>query len=249
MRDLQVYVHAHRPFPFQPSNWLKLVSNACDDVPGAEKLADRMPGVPLQSWNSFLALADADAENVGLLSYRRYPLFTAQHRCVHYKIHMDPTPETMRYLASDEQAAAALALLDSHDVIQFRPYILNMNVREQFACYSPPALWDLMLEELEGMGLGESLGYFEANNAHVWNALLVAKRGVVAECAEFVAELCRRLQDREAYRRIATEKFVSPNGVRHNMIEVAPEYAIPLWVFHKRLRSAYVPLVALDKNI
>jgi len=250
LRDLQVYVHTHRPFPFQPSNWLKLVSyERAPDLPGAHKIPDQMPGVRLTWGNSLLALAQEEAEASGLFGYRRYALFHNQHRCPHHKLHMEPSAENLDFLGSDLQAEAALDILKSHDFIQYRPYALDMNVREQFAHFSPPKVWDIMVEEIKAVGMGESLGYYETNNQHVWSFLVLARKQVIRDLTAFARDFIARMERRDDLRGYVETGSVSAQGTRHDIHTVYLEYLIPLWVFHNRLRSAYVPLVILEKDI
>ena len=250
MKDLQVYVHTHRPFPFQPSRWLKLVTHErAPDLPGAWKIPDQMPGVKLRSLNSVLRLAEEEAEVLGCWGYRRYALFHNQHRCPHHKLHMEPSGENLDFLGSEMQAEAIHKILKSHDIIQYRPFVLDMNMREQYAHFSPPEVWDIMVEEIKAVGMGESLGYFEANNQHVWCALSFAKRQVFCDLVAFIRDFIARMQRREDFRPFWESGSVSSNGTRHCMHEVYYEYLVPFWVFHNRLKSAHVPMVILEKGI
>lgn len=248
-RKLLVYIYTHRPFPFHEADWLKFVTNSWDNVPNAEKLECDIQNIKLFWVNALLNLIKEEAEYVGIFGYRRYPLFINHFHHAEPRFYLDPTPELMEKLASQEQADIALHILESHDVIQFRPYPLGMNVREQFTFYKPKQVWDIIIEEFSKLGLRSSLGYLEHNNAHVWTSSFITHRQIAADYAKFVLDLVFRLNQRDDFKKIADlQEFASASKSIHPLHEWAVELSTPLWFFHHRFKSAYVPMVCLEKN-
>ena len=238
MKDLMLFVHTHVDKYPTASAWHRTISTV--DVKGAEQIPPAMPGTRLDEFDGIRFAASADATHVGVCHYRRRPLFMQQELCHHPRIHMEPTPSNLAMLESSTQRKAALEILQSHDCIQYRPFVLSMGYRQQFALYTPVEAWDILLDVLSRLGLGESLGFYRHSNAHVWCSLLIAKREVVADFSAFALNVAAILAQDPAYAALLAK---TPR-----LTALVLERLVPLWVFHHRLKSAYVPMVILEKE-
>lgn len=238
MKDLLLYIHTHKPFPSAPCDWQKTVSTV--DVDGAQKIPQAMPGTRLDEFDAIRFAASSDATYVGVCHYRRRPFLNNQVYCTDSRFYIEPTEENIKFLTTEEHRQAALDILDSHDVIQYRPFMLDMAYRHQFSLFTPVAAWDIMLEVLAQLGLSESLGFYRVSNAHVWCSLFIAKRELVADFIGFALNVARLLGERTDYNALLNQN--------PRLTALLLERLTPLYVFHRRLRSAYVPMVCLEKT-
>ena len=242
MRDILLYVHTHKPLADRPGDWQPVLSNR--EVPGATLVPPAIPGVRLDEFDSFAHVAgNRDAVHVGVCQYRRRPLLAAQHQVVDYKAYAGPAEEIGPHLAGSAHADAALDILKSHDVIQYRPCMIGLNIREQWERYHVPAAFRLFTDVLAGLGMGSSLGFYEHSNAHVWASLMVCRHEIFAEFTRTALNVVRVLMDDSDFRNLVTDPA---NG---RVPALLLERLVPFWVFHRRLRSAFVPCIKLEPRI
>ena len=193
------------------------------------------------------ASLNKEAEYVGVTTYQRYPLFVNQHKCPYSKIHLDPTEINLSFFVGKEQEQAALDMLRTYEVIQFRPAVLAMNYREQWGCFSNPKAFDIFIEELCDTELASSVSFFDYSNAHVWATLMIAKWELFAEFTYFYMALLKKLVSRDDF----VELLTKDEGNRWADFRIPgflTERLVPLWVFHKRLKSGFVPMVTTEKD-
>ena len=238
MKDILLYVHTHKPLYASNCDWKKMVST--QDVDGATRIPFGIDGVRLDEFDSFINIKDEDAKYLGVCHYRRRPLFLNQTRSTHPKIFIDPTGENLNLLCSEDQRLAAIEILDSHDVIQYRPCMLEIDYREQFGCYTPLEAFDIMVDVLKQLGMSKSVGFYKTSNAHVWATLLVTTKEILSLYAEFVVNVVKIMLARDDF-----QKLLITNN---RLLPLMLERLTPLWVFHNRLKSAFVPAVILEKD-
>jgi len=238
MNEIMVYVHTHIPKYLYPCDWNEALSTV--DVPGARKIPNGMPGVRLDEFDSFFEAAKSESKYTGVVHYRRRPLFLNQQFCEHSRVYVDPSDKNMSLLCSGKQRDAALKILESHDVIQYRPFYLPMPYRQQFKHFTPVEAWDIMMDVISQMDEGKSLGFYEVSNAHVWCTLMIAKTQVVAQYVDFIKKVINDLHARKDYLDIISKK--------PRVTALLMERLTPFWVFHNRLKSAYVPMVTLEQG-
>ena len=238
MSGLLLLSVTHKPYRVPPCDWIRQVS--VFDVEGARKIPEAMPGWRLDSFDADKAAMDEDAEYVGVTTYRRYPVFLDQHRITQPKLFAEPKQDILDYLASPDQRDAALRLLASHDVIQFRPWYLSYCNQEQFCLYLPAEAWEILMGVLDHLGMGASLGDCETNNAHVWCNLFIARRDVFCRYAEFVFRAAAML--------VSDGRFRAMAEANKRLLPMCLERIAPLYALHYRLRSAFVPLLTLEEG-
>lgn len=242
MRDILLYVHTHKPIPGQLGEWQLGLS--CLDVPGVGLIPPAVPGVRMDEFDSFAHVARCrDAVYVGVCHYRRRPLFSNQHHLIHGKVFASPNQENMEPLNSKFQADAALNILKSYDVIQYRPNTLELNIREQWDIFYPPEAFSLFTEVLASLGMGSSLGFYEHNNAHVWASLMICRHELFSEFTHVALNVIRILMNSQDFKKIMSDQK------NERIPPLLIERLVPFWVFHKRLKSAYVPCVCLEPGI
>ena len=242
MKDILLYVHTHKPLADRPGDWQPVLANR--EVPGATLVPPAMPGVRLDEFDSFAHVArNRDAVHVGVCQYRRRPVFTTQHRVKPAKIYPGPVEDNAPMLTDPRQADAALDILKSHDVIQYRPFTLEVNYLEQWGIFGPPAAFRLFTDVLAGLGMGSSLGFYEHSNAHVWASLMVCRHEIFAEFTHVALNVIRILMNDSDFRELMSDP-------KHERVPaLLLERLAPFWVFHKRLKSAHVPCVCLEPGI
>ena len=242
MKDILLHIHTHKPLVEEACEWQPVLSNVA--VEGAELVPPAMPGVRLDEFDSFARVAARrEAVHVGICQYRRRPLFSNQHHVKIPKIYAGENPENLQLLKMHSQADAALEILKSHDVIQYRPVILEVNVREQWSMYNDPKAWSLFTGVLAGLGMGSSLGWYETTNAHVWASLMVCRHEILAEFTHVALNVVRILMNDSDFR----ELMADPKNERVPALLL--ERMVPFWVFHRRLKSAHVPCICLEPGI
>jgi len=242
MKDLLLYIHTHKPFFHPPCEWQPVLAN--QPVEGAELVPPAMPGVRLDEFDSFARVArQREAVHVGVCHYRRRPLFINHVHCEKPKVYAGPPEESVPVLTLPIQADSALDILKSHDVIQYRPSILKVNHREQWGMYSDPKAWTIFTGVLAGLGMGSSLGFYEQSNAHVWAGLMVCRHELFAEFTHVALNVARILMNDPDFLDLMKDEKNA------RVPALLLERLVPFYVFHRRLRSAFVPCVCLEPNI
>lgn len=239
MKDIQLNIHTHKNLYINPSSWSNAFSTI--DVENAEKIPQAIPGVRLDEFDSFAATRHTDAKYVGVCHYRRRPLFCSPERWADPKIFIEPTKENLEFIYSEKQRESALEILESHDVIQYRPCYLKINYREQFEFFTPVKAWDIMIELLSDLGMKNSLGFYKFSNAHVWATLFVSKKETFNSYADFAINVAKLLSERDDMKEIIKEN--------NRIIALLLERLTPFWIFHNKLKSAFVPMLTLENGI
>ncbi len=255
-KAILIYSHFHKNYPYVESKWYQPTSHTGSfqtprcrliEMPKDGPLA--VPeGIRLDQFESCIhASLSKEAEYVGVTTYRRYPLFVNQHKHPNPKYLMDPTESNLSFLVGKEQEQAALDMLKTYEVIQFRPYVLAENYREQWGCFHNPKAFDIFIEELGDTELAASVSFFDHSNAHVWGPLMIAKWELVAEFTHFYMALVKRLVSRDDFAELLT-KGEDKRWANFRIPGFLGERLVPLWVFHKRLKSGFVPTVVTEKD-
>jgi hypothetical protein len=239
VKDIQLNIHTHKNLYLNPCSWSRAFSVI--DVENAEKIPQALQGVRLDEFDSFAATRHTDAKYVGVCHYRRRPLFVEPERCVHPKIFIEPTKENIEFICSEKQRESALEILESHDVIQYRPCYLAINYRQQFEFFTPVRAWDIMIEILSDLGMRNSIGFYKISNAHVWATLFVANKEIFNSYADFAINVAKLLFERDEMKNLLKEN--------NRLIPLLLERLTPFWVFHNKLKSAFVPMLTLEKDI
>jgi len=238
MKDFLLYVHTHKPLYSHNCDWKKMAST--NGVENSIKIHNGIDGVRLDEFDSFVAITKEDSKYLGVCHYRRRPLFFEQERHIHAKIFLEPNEKNLSFLCSKEQKDSAIKILESHDVIQYRPYMLPMNYREQFGFFTPVEAFDIMVDVLSQLGMGDSRGFYLNSNAHVWATLMIASKEIFCKYVDFIKNIARLLCERGDFK-----PFLEKND---RLIPLLLERLTPFWIFHNRLKSAFVPAVILEKN-
>lgn len=238
MKEIQLNIHTHKNLYLNPCSWFKAFSTI--DVENSEKIPQAIPGVRLDEFDSFAATRYTDSKYVGVCHYRRRPLFFQSEKWSDPKIFIEPTNENLESICSEKQRESALTILESHEVIQYRPCYLRINYREQFEFFTPVKAWDIMIEVLSDLGMADSLGFYKISNAHVWATLLVAKKEIFNSYADFAINVAKLLSERDDMRKLLEEN--------NRLIPLLLERLTPFWVFHNRLKSAFVPMLVLESD-
>jgi len=238
VKDIQLNIHTHKNLYLKPCSWSKAFSTI--DVENSEKIPQAIPGVRLDEFDSFAATKHTDAKYVGVCHYRRRPLFVEPEKWLDPKIFIEPNNENLEFICSEKQRKSALAILESHDVIQYRPCYLAINYRQQFEFFTPVKAWDIMIEILSDLGMKNSIGFYNVSNAHVWATLFVASKETFNLYADFAINVAKLLSERDDMKKLLEEN--------NRLIPLLLERLTPFWVFHNRLKSAFVPMLVLESN-
>ena len=238
MKDIQLNIHTHKNLYLNQCPWSKAFSTI--DVENSEKIPQAIPGVRLDEFDSFAATKHTDAKYVGVCHYRRRPLFVEPEKWLDPKIFIEPNNENLEFICSEKQRKSALTILESHDVIQYRPCYLAINYRQQFEFFTPVKAWDIMIEILSDLGMKNSIGFYNVSNAHVWATLFVASKETFNLYADFAINVAKLLSERDDMKKLLEEN--------NRLIPLLLERLTPFWVFHNRLKSAFVPMLVLESN-
>lgn len=236
MTDITLCIHTHKNLYRHPCDWMRVLATV--DVEGADKIAQAMLGTRLDEFDSIAYASGLASDYVGVCHYRRRPVFTNITNCTAAKVYIEPTAENLGFLCSPDQKQGALDILKNHDVIQYRPCSIAINYRQQFAGFHDVRGWDIMMDVLTHLGMGGSIDFYTMSNYHVWASLFIAPTRVVADFIRFALNVARLLGERQEY-----SKLLEANP---RLTALLLERLTPLWVFHHRLRSAYVPMIILE---
>ena len=175
MTDLLMVSHFHKDFPFNhESSWLKAAYAGSHapykwQPPGPGNWINTSQHKSVYGFRHYYSMCSEDeflralgqqaseyyllhygrADYVGCTTYRRYLDFKGDMGSNVLKASMPPTQENANYMASDEQKAAALKLLETHDAISNHIMPMPYSVRTQYLQSQPPEYLNLFLEGIE----------------------------------------------------------------------------------------------------
>jgi hypothetical protein len=258
MKEIQMYTHFFKDYPFVESNWYKALSNNPEiTTPKSEiikknnkKFVNLDDKISIGEYDSYIHISsNKEADFVGINHYRRYPYFLNQHKVLDSKVFFEPNEENLKFLTSQDQKNAALDLLKTFEVILSRPIHLSYNVEEQWKMAHSIQAFDIMREELTKTELSESLGYFDHNNLHIFAYHLITKWEILKEFTDFYIKFINKLVGREDFLTILNSDIEThPRFINKRLLSFIGERLVPLWVFHKRLKSAHIPCIVTEKD-
>lgn len=175
MTDLLMVSHFHKDFPFNhESSWLKAAYSGSHapygwHPPGPGNWINTSHHKSVYEYRHYYGTLNEDeflralgqqaseyylwkharADFIGCTTYRRYLDFKGDMGSNVLKAAMSPTKESADYMASDEQKAAALKLLETHDAITNLITPLPYSVRTQYLQSQPEEYLNLFLEGIE----------------------------------------------------------------------------------------------------
>lgn len=168
--ELLMHVHFHRPFPHAAgSSWIRpwsfiddLSASGIPALPRGEGSVEdfrrHMPGLDdarfarvwgQQALEYWLWKKGPRSRYVGCSTYRRYLMIDQCESREERRIAKAPTPEHLATFSSEAQRAAALAFLESADLVTNRPWTLPATIERQYLDNHPAEYWNLFLEGIE----------------------------------------------------------------------------------------------------
>jgi hypothetical protein len=168
--SIALYSHFHRPFAYDTtSSWIHPVS-FMDDLSGSgipllprgpgsvEDFRHYMPGMEdvrfakmfgQQALEYWLYKKAPKTDFIGCATYRRYLMIAGAYAGPHHRLIVEPRPDILSDLGSDQHRNAALMYLQSADVITNRSYALESTIEQQYLDSQPAAYWHLMMRAIE----------------------------------------------------------------------------------------------------
>ena len=253
-----MYTHFHKDYAFIESDWYKALSNDPKiTTPKSEiieknnkKFINLDHEFTIGEYDSFIHVSlNKEANFVGVNHYRRYPYFLNQHKILDSRIFLEPNEENLKFLNSEDQKNAALDLLKTFEIINYRPILLADNVEEQWKIFHSIEAFNIMYKELTKTELNDSLGYFNHNNFHVFSSPFITKWEILKEFTDFYISFINKLLERQDFLKILNSNIEThPRFINKRLLSFIGERLIPLWAFHKRLKSIYIPCVVIEKD-
>lgn len=169
---IRVFVHFHKEFPFNfDSSWMQATGDGVGYPEPRVTNVLRAPRSVLEfrkyyhgiSDDDFLAALGAlatefwllhqtpDVEYVGCTTYRRYLLIDSGLTNTNPVLTAEANMRACTALSSDAQRDAALAYLQSADVLTNRGIVLNCSIAEQYVTSHPALHWHLFLEAIDSL--------------------------------------------------------------------------------------------------
>lgn len=258
MKEIQMYTHFFKNYPFIESNWYKPLSNNHEVTnPKSEiieknnnKFINLHDQFSIGEYDSFIHISlNKEANFVGINHYRRYPYFLHQHKILDSKIFLEPNEENLKFLTSQDQKNAALDLLKTFEIIHYRPILLQYNVEEQWKIFHSIETFDIMLEELSKTELSNSLGYFNHNNFHIFASPFITRWEILKEFTDFYIKFINKLLDRQDFLKILNSNIETHQRfINKRLLSFIGERLVPLWTFNKRLKTGYIPCIVTEKD-
>lgn len=168
--SIALYSHFHRRFAYDTnSSWIHPVS-FIDDLsasgipalprgPGSvEDFRHYMPGMDdahfakmfgQQALEYWLYRKAPKTDFIGCATYRRYLMIAGAHAGPHHRLIVEPRPDILADLGSDQHRNAALMYLQSADVITNRSCARESSIEQQYLDSQPAVYWRLMMRAIE----------------------------------------------------------------------------------------------------
>ena len=253
-----MYTHFFKDYAFIESDWYKALSNNPKiTTPKSEIIKKNNKNFinldnefSIGEYDSFIHVSlNKEADFVGVNHYRRYPCFLNQHKILDSRIFLEPNEENLKFLNSQNQKNAALDLLKTFEIIHYRPILLGYNVEEQWKMFHSIEAFDIMHKELTKTELNDSLGYFNHNNFHIFASPFITKWEILKEFTDFYISFINKLLERQDFLKILNSNTETHSRfINKRLLSFIGERIIPLWSFHKRLKSISIPCIVTEKD-
>lgn len=204
MTDLLMVSHFHKGFPFNHNcSWMKAAYAGSHGpygwhAPGPGNWINTSMHKSVYEYRHYYTMCSEDeflramgqqaseyylwkhgrADFIGCTTYRRYLDFKQEISSDVIKVQRAATQENAEYLASDEQKAAALELLKTHDAITNKISPMPFSVREQYLQSEPKEYLDLFLEGIHKLlpDYRNSMDWWDQNEASFETCYVMRKQ-------------------------------------------------------------------------
>ena len=273
MKNIQMFMHFHRDFPFNfESSWVKACyaggTGPYEWHPPSDKgpftnvtrggilkyrhhyssveESDFLKAMGQQATECYVANTNIDADYYGVGSYRRYLLLTDAYRVAADKVTMPATEESVKFLTSDAQLKAASKFLDSADVIINRARVIDVSIEEQYLQSQHPEYWNLFKEAIvkTNSNYEKHMWWFTGYNVINYEGVYIMHKSLVKHLLAEYFSIMEYIW-KNCSKVYPTERKTS---------EIFPwrypgflnERFVPFFMYANSLRKVEVPLVFLD---
>lgn len=274
MKNIKMFMHLHREFPFnydsewvfpcyaggtEPFEWKPPIDRKefINVTPNgilnyrhyyANTSEDNfLKAIGQQATDCFAAnLGFYGPDYIGVGSYRRYLFILDAHRNPHEKITMPANEESVKFLTSNAQLEAASKLFDSVDVIINRPRTLDISIEEQYLQSQPREYWDLFKEAIVKVNstYAPHIWWFTQYNIITYEGVYIMRKDLFYKLVNEYFQIMEYIW-KNCKNTYPTERTTSePLPWRYPGF--LNERFVPFFIFANSLKKAEVPLVFLN---
>ena len=271
MTDLLMISHFHKDFPFNhESSWLKAAYAGSHapygwHPPGPGNWINTSHHKSVYEYRHYYGTLNEDeflralgqqaseyylwkharADFIGCTTYRRYLDFKGDLDKNVLKAAMPPTKESADYMASDEQKAAALKLLETHDAITNPITPLPYSVRTQYLQSQPEEYLNLFLEGIEKLlpDYRNSMNWWDENGAS-FETCYVMRKQLFRKYASELFEILEYVWQNTSKTYPTQQTTSEPLPWRYPGF--LGERFVPFFLYANKVNVARVPLIILE---
>ena len=273
MKNIKMFMHLHRDFPFNfESSWVKACyaggTGPYEWHPPSEKgpfinvtphgilnyrhyystteEQNFLKAIGQQATDCAVTNIEPYADYYGLGSYRRYLLLTDAHRIPDEKVTMPANEESVKFLTSDAQLEAASNFLDSVDIIINRPRTINVSIEEQYLQSQPREYWDLFKEAIPKVNseYAKHMWWFTGYNVISYEGVYIMRKSLIKQLVSEYFSIMEYIWKNCSQVYPTQQTTSEPLPWRYPGF--LNERFVPFFVYANSLRKAEVPLVFLN---